>query len=93
MQLKSLYIGVINIERIELSRIRKTERKDKIMENNLTLNPKKTYTVKEVAAILGVSKNTVYSLVNSNPEFKVVRFGKTIRISKPSFDEWMRDIL
>ena len=49
---------------------------------------KRTYTVDEIQEILGIGRNSAYSLVKSEV-FHSVRFGGTIRISKKSFDEWL----
>lgn len=48
---------------------------------------KKTYTVAEIAKILGVSKTVAYALTKENC-FKCLKIGKTIRINKESFDKW-----
>lgn len=48
---------------------------------------KKTYTVDEIQDILNISRTTAYELVKKN-YFKVIKIGRTIRISKKSFDEW-----
>ena len=61
------------------------------MENSLTINPKKTYTCKEVADILGVSRKSVYRLLDQE-NIKTIRIGRIIRISKQSFDSWFEDI-
>ena len=56
-----------------------------------SINPtaaKRTYTVMEVMEILGVSRKKAYELCNSG-SFKIVRIGRTIRVSKSSFDEWL----
>lgn len=52
------------------------------------IGEKKTYTVYEVMKILGIGRNAAYKLVNSGV-FKTIRVGKTIRVSKKSFDEWL----
>lgn len=49
---------------------------------------KRTYTVNEIQDILGISKVTAYNLVQKG-EFKSVRLGTHIRISKKSFDAWL----
>ena len=41
-----------------------------------------------VTAVDDLSRTAAYELVKSG-EFKVVRIGATIRISKPSFDAWL----
>lgn len=49
---------------------------------------KRVYTVKEISEILGISRSAAYELVKKD-EFKSVRIGATIRISKSSFDAWL----
>lgn len=49
---------------------------------------KRTYTVPEIQDILGIGKNSAYSLVKSGA-FRTVRIGGSIRISKKSFDIWL----
>ena len=51
----------------------------------------RTYTVNDVARILGVSRTQAYRLVQEGL-FKSVRIGNAIRISKRSFDEWMESL-
>ena len=58
---------------------------------NLLTNNKRVYTVEEIQAILGVSKNTTYALVKSGV-FHSVKVGGRYRISKKSFDEWLDNI-
>ena len=48
---------------------------------------KRSYTVEEIMIILGIGKTSAYKLVHSG-QFKVVKVGKAIRVSKESFDEW-----
>ena len=49
---------------------------------------KRTYTVEEIARILGIGRTSAYILVKEG-HFKIVRIGNAIRISKRSFDEWL----
>jgi excisionase family DNA binding protein len=51
------------------------------------VSDRKTYSVSEIIAILGIGKNKAYQLCNSN-QFKIIRIGKSIRIVKESFDLW-----
>ena len=51
----------------------------------------RTYTVNEIARILGVSRTQAYRLVQEDL-FKSVRIGNAIRISKRSFDEWLEPL-
>ena len=51
----------------------------------------RTYTVNEVARILGVSRAQAYRLVQEDL-FKSVRIGNAIRISKRSFDHWLESL-
>ncbi len=55
--------------------------------NNIETN-KRTYTVIEIAKILGIGKNKAYTLIK-DANFKVVKIGNSIRISKKSFDDWL----
>ena len=45
-------------------------------------------TVAEVMDILGVSRKKAYELCNSG-SFKIVHIGRSIRVSKASFDAWL----
>lgn len=53
---------------------------------------KKTYTIKEIQEILQISAPTAYALVKSGV-FSSVKFKKTLRISKESFDKWLESDL
>ena len=48
----------------------------------------RTYTVNDIAVILGVSRTQAYRLVQEGL-FKSVRIGNAIRIPKRSFDHWL----
>ena len=56
------------------------------------IKDKKTYSVLEIADILQINKSKAYELCKQ-PDFKVVRLGRTIRISKASFDDWLNNLL
>ena len=56
-------------------------------QDTSTLIPR-TYKVEEIAELLGIGRKTAYNLVKRG-YFKTVRIGKTIRISKKSFDMWL----
>lgn len=49
---------------------------------------KRTYSVDEIREILCISRRKAYELCNSGC-FKVVRVGRTLRVSKLSFDTWL----
>lgn len=59
------------------------------IENTIT-EPigKRTYSVAEVQAILGISRRKAYELCNSG-KFKIIRIGRALRVSKYSFDYWL----
>ena len=48
----------------------------------------RTYTVNDIAAILGIGRATAYKLANSGA-FKTIRIGIMIRISRKSFEDWL----
>ncbi len=60
---------------------------EKIMKTPAT-NEKRTYSVQEIAEILQISRSMAYNLC-SQSLFKTVRVEKYVRVSKPSFDEWL----
>jgi excisionase family DNA binding protein len=69
------------------------QREDNRMSTN-TPNEKgtpqsRTYTVNDIAAILGIGRATAYKLANSG-EFKTIRIGNMIRISRKSFEDWLK---
>ena len=50
----------------------------------------RTYTVEQVAEILGVSIRKAYYLCEGTKDFKVIRLGRRcLRIHKESFDNWL----
>lgn len=49
---------------------------------------KQTYTVYDIMKILGIGRNSAYNLV-AKKKFSVVKVGRTLRISKSSFDDWL----
>jgi len=67
---------------------RQYERRWKNLTGSDYNQEKRTYTVREVAELLGISNTAAYSLVKKQA-FKTVRIGTAIRISKASFDEWL----
>lgn len=48
----------------------------------------RTYTVEDIAVILGIGRSSAYKLAKSGA-FKIIRIGNMIRISKKSFGEWL----
>ncbi len=61
---------------------------DRVKEFNESTFVKKSYSVEEVAQILGVIRQTVYKLINDKC-FKAVKVGNQYRIIKESFDKWL----
>ena len=49
----------------------------------------RTYTVNDIAAILGIGRATAYKLAHSGA-FKTIRIGNMIRISTNSFEDWLK---
>ena len=48
----------------------------------------RTYTVEEIATILGIGRTSAYRIVKEG-HFKILRVGSSIRVSRKSFDEWL----
>ena len=46
------------------------------------------YRVDEIAQLLAISNRAAYNLCNTTKDFKVIRLGSSIRVSKQSFDDW-----
>jgi excisionase family DNA binding protein len=51
---------------------------------------KRSYTVLEVASLLQISKSKAYELCREGL-FKTIKVGRSVRVSKLSFDEWLDD--
>ena len=49
----------------------------------------RTYTVNDIAAILGIGRASAYKLANSGL-FKTIRIGNMIRISRKFFENWLK---
>ncbi len=49
---------------------------------------KRTYTVVEIAGLLQISKSKAYEICRQGL-FKTIKVGRSVRISKLSFDEWL----
>ena len=45
------------------------------------------YRVEEIAQLLAISNRAAYNLCNTTKDFKVIRLGTSIRVSKQSFDD------
>ena len=46
------------------------------------------YRVEEIAQLLAISPRAAYNLCNTTKDFRVLRIGTSIRVSKQSFDDW-----
>jgi len=53
----------------------------------ITSTDKRAYTVAEVAALLQISMSKAYELCRQG-HFKTKKIGRSVRVSKLSFDEW-----
>lgn len=49
----------------------------------------RTYTVNDIADILGIGRASAYKLANSGL-FKTIRIGNMIRISRKFFEDWLK---
>ena len=57
-------------------------------EAAIPITEKRCYSVEDLTIVLGVSRGTVYKLLDQH-EFRWFKIGTVIRISKQSFDEWL----
>lgn len=64
------------------------EAKEQAVTENTGAYGKRTYSVDEIQDILSIGRTAAYNLVKEN-QFRSVRVGGHIRISKKSFDEWL----
>lgn len=55
----------------------------------VTAEDKRTYTINDLRAILGIGRTSAQRLVHTG-KFRSVRVGGSIRIVKSSFDAWMK---
>ena len=62
-----------------------------LYSNSKSLPEPRTYTVEQIAAMLNIGRTTAYQLVKQE-EFRIVRIGNAIRVSKKSFDEWLESL-
>ena len=70
---------------------KEVEQLNRYIETHPVAYEKRAYTVDEIRDILSIGKNAAYRLANSG-QFKTVRVGSAIRISKKSFDEWLDNV-
>ena len=66
----------------------KTPAKEPSKQASVTHHEPLVYRVEEVAQLLAISNRAAYNLCNSTKDFKVMRIGTSIRVSKQSFDDW-----
>ncbi len=57
-------------------------------ESAAAVAEKRCYTVEDLQIILGISRVTVYKLLDRK-EFRWFKIGSVYRISRKSFDEWL----
>ena len=59
-----------------------------VIIQNIQLENKRTYSVPEIAGMLQISKSKAYDLCKENL-FAVIKVGKSVRVSRKSFDSWL----
>ncbi|MEN6636805.1 MAG: helix-turn-helix domain-containing protein [Clostridiaceae bacterium] len=52
------------------------------------MNQHTTYTVTDIQKILRISRSSIY-LMMKEPPFPIIRIGKSIRVVKEVFDNWL----
>lgn len=80
-----LQVGTFGFVTNDMSKLNENIIESSILSNS---DNRVTYTVDEIAKLLGIGRNKAYQLVDSD-EFKVIRLGKSIRVVKSSFHEWL----
>lgn len=63
---------------------------ERIVAFNFGKLQKGSYSIDEVAAMLSVTRQTVYKLIKQNL-FEVHKINNSYRIDKISFDQWLDD--
>ena len=77
----------------EISKQFLTKLRTILLPKNLLIRPKQPctnlYRAEEIAQILAISSRAAYNLCKSTKDFKVIRIGKSVRVNKQSFDNWL----
>ena len=63
-----------------------------IVNVNLSSAPKikQVYTVSEIGEMLQIGRSKAYELCKQNL-FKTINIGRSVRVSKESFDKWLNE--
>ena len=69
-------------------KLSKTPATEPSKQASVTRHEPLVYRVEEVAQLLAISNRAAYNLCNTTKDFKVMRIGTSIRVSKQSFDDW-----
>ena len=75
-----------NLATMEMSKSPATESSD---QTKAAKHKPLVYRVEEIAQILAISSRAAYNLCKSTKDFKVIRIGKSVRVNKQSFDNWL----
>ena len=59
-----------------------------VTQSNDVCAEKRTYTVVEISDLLQISRSKAYEICSMDL-FRIIRIGRSVRISKASFDEWL----
>ena len=86
-EIHSVKIGVLI--RISMDSFQKWIEKQNFTLDKTMNFEDQVYTIEEIREILNIGKNAAYSLL-AHHYFQTIRIGKSIRISKKSFDEWLK---
>ena len=70
---------------MEASKTPATESSD---QTKATKHEPLVYRVEEIAQLLAISPRAAYNLCNTTKDFRVLRIGTSIRVTKQSFDNW-----
>ena len=75
-----------NLATMEMSKSPATESSD---QTKAAKHEPLVYRVEEIAQLLAISSRAAYNLCKSTKDFKVIRIGKSVRVNKQSFDNWL----
>ena len=89
---KEIIRSLKKLEKINVEGFEKLEKTLAACKNLLSeMNPRRFFTIQEIAKMLGISRKSVYTLVKQK-KLRVVKIGKgTLRVSEQELNRFLRD--